>query len=191
MVNVAINMQARPYMYKDFDDVPKVQTVLIPGAALAPGGVPSPVFEDRVKAAIKLYEEKKVSKILVSGDNSTVFHNEVNPVRDYLLREGIPSADIFLDHAGFDTYSSMYRARDIFKVSSVVVASQAFHLPRTIFIGRSLGVPTYGFVADKRRVSVKNYLREILANEKAILNIFIKRQPKYLGDEIPITGEGE
>src|SRR6185295_18531017 len=97
---------------------------------------------------IELYKAGTVSKILVSGDNSTVSHNEVNPVRDYLLASGIPDRDIFLDHAGFDTYSTMYRARDIFGVASILIATQSFHLPRAVFIARALGVDAYGVDAD-------------------------------------------
>ena len=140
--------------------------------------------------AIKLYEAKKVSKILVSGDNSTDSHNEVNPVRLYLISKGIPDEDIFLDHAGFDTYSTMYRARDIFGVSSTLVTTQSFHLPRAIFIARQLGIEAYGVNADVGHMLFRNYVRETLANEKAFLNLILHRKPKYLGEKIPITGDG-
>jgi SanA protein len=98
----------------------------------------------------------------------------VNPVRKYLLASGIPDADIYLDHAGFDTYSTMYRARDIFQVTSVIISTQGFHLPRAIFIARSLGLEAEGIVApggDEGEQFLKNYSREIFANMKAVLNL--------------------
>jgi len=190
LINIIIYVGSKSYIYENTEDAPEAQVALIPGAAILKSGDISPIFRDRVDKAIELYKEKKVSKILVSGDNSTVSHNEVNPVRDYLLLKGIPDEDIFLDHAGFDTYSTMYRARDIFEVDSVIISTQSFHLRRSVFIARMLGLPAYGISADRGNILLKNYIREIFANEKAVLDLIFKRQPKYLGDVIPITGDG-
>src|SRR3989344_648331 len=190
LINIIIYVGSKSYIYENTEDAPEAQVALIPGAAILKSGDISPIFRDRVDKAIELYKEKKVSKILVSGDNSTVSHNEVNPVRDYLLLKGIPDEDIFLDHAGFDTYSTMYRARDIFEVDSVIISTQSFHLRRSVFIARMLGLPAYGISADSGNILLKNYIREIFANEKAVLDLIFKRQPKYLGDVIPITGDG-
>jgi SanA protein len=187
VTNIVVHLSARPHIYKTVEEVPEAQTVLVPGAAVFSDGTLSSFLEDRVDSAIDLYRAKKVAKILVSGDNSTVAHNEVNPVRDYLLLKGVPDGDIYLDHAGFDTYSTMYRARDIFQVSSVVIVTQEFHLPRAVFIARSLGLEAVGFTADTGRVSLMNYVREIFANEKAAVNLIFGREPKFLGEVIPIT----
>lgn len=189
--NLFIYIIARPYIYKNIEDVPETQVVLIPGAAVNEDGKLSPIFEERANRAALLYKVKKVSKILVSGDNSTDSYNEVNPVRNYLLGKGIPDQDIFLDHAGFDTYSTMYRARDIFQVSSAVVSTQSFHLPRSIFLARALGMDVYGVSANEEPARLKNYVREIFANQKAILNLAFNRQPKFLGKVVPITGPGQ
>lgn len=189
-VNIFIHVSSKSYIYKNTKDVPEAQVVLIPGAAILKNGGLSSIFKDRVNTAIELYKTKKVSKILVSGDNSTVAHNEVNPVRDYLLKNDIPDEDIFLDHAGFDTYSSMYRARDIFQVSSIIITTQSFHLPRAVFIARMLGIKAYGVSADSVNILLKNYIREIFADEKAVLDLILHRQPKFLGDIIPIKGDG-
>lgn len=188
--NLLILFQSREHISKNLEDVPEAQAALIPGAALYPGGKLSPIFEDRVKGALALYRAGKVTKILVSGDNSTVYYNEVNPVRKYLLAVGIPDENIFLDHAGFDTYSSMYRAREVFQAESLIVVSQSFHLPRAVWIGRELGLSAHGFAADSGRVSVKNYLRETLADVKAVTDILMKRRPRYLGEPIPLSGKG-
>ena len=188
--NLIIYAGTKQYIYNTVADAPSAQAALIPGAAILINGGLSPIFLDRVNTAIKLYEAGKVKKILVSGDNSTVSHNEVNPVRLYLLSKGIPDKDIFLDHAGFDTYSTMYRARDVFSVNSLVITSQSFHLPRAVFIARNLGMSAFGLNADAGNILFKNYVRETFANEKAIVNLILHRKPKYLGDPIPITGDG-
>ncbi|KKT01268.1 MAG: hypothetical protein UW07_C0039G0005 [Candidatus Nomurabacteria bacterium GW2011_GWF2_43_8] len=190
LTNLVIFFEARPYIYKNVKDVPETQTVLIPGAAVFESGALSDVFENRVDKAIELYRAEKVSKILVSGDNSTVSHNEVKPVRHYLLEKGIPDEDIFLDHAGFDTYSTMYRARDVFQVGSAIISTQSFHLPRAIFLARRLGIDAHGIEAGDGNHLFGSYVREIFANEKAVFNLFLNRQPKFLGDVIPITGDG-
>jgi SanA protein len=190
ITNAVIYFGSKAYIYDDHTEVPTSQAVLIPGAAILKNGGLSPIFLDRVNTAITLYEKKKVSKILVSGDNSTVSHNEVNPVRLYLLDKGIPDEDIFLDHAGFDTYSSMYRARDVFQVSSVIVTTQSFHLPRAIFIGRILGMEAYGVNADLGHILFRNNVREVFARVKAVLDLSSGREPKYLGEKIPISGDG-
>ncbi|MDO8569253.1 MAG: ElyC/SanA/YdcF family protein [bacterium] len=185
--NIIINFGTKTYIYDEARDAPNAPVALIPGAAIFSDGSLSSTFIDRVDMAIKLYEAKKVSKILVSGDNSTDIHNEVNPVRLYLISKGVPDQDIFLDHAGFDTYSTMYRARDIFGVSSVLITTQSFHLPRAVFIARQLGIEAFGVNADVGHILFRNYLREMLANEKALLNLIFHRKPKYLGEKIPIN----
>lgn len=189
-VYVIIFVTSKTYIYDTAVDVPIAEVALVPGAALTKDGGLSSVFTARVNGAIELYKEKKVSKILVSGDNSTLSHNEVSPARIYLINKGILDQDIFLDHAGFDTYSSMYRARDIFGVSSIIISTQSFHLPRAVFIARQLGIEAYGVRADITNLRTSNYFREIFANGKAILNLIFHRTPKFLGDKIPITGDG-
>lgn len=190
VINIGIYVVTKAYIYNDATKASGAEVALIPGAAILQGGTLSPIFMDRANSAITLYEAKKVSKILVSGDNSTVSHNEVNPVRLYLLSKGIPDQDIFLDHAGFDTYSTMYRARAIFGVSSVLITSQSFHLPRAVFIARRLGLQAYGVNADVGTMLFQNYLREVFANEKAVFDLLFHTKPKYLGDTIPIMGDG-
>jgi len=190
VTNIGIHLVSKPYIYDDARAVPMAEVAVIPGAAILSDGSLSSIFTDRVDMAIKLYEDKKVSKILVSGDNSTVSHNEVDPVRRYLISKGIPEQDIFLDHAGFDTYSTMYRARHIFGVTSMVIATQSFHLPRAIFLAHALGMKAYGANADVGHILLRNYLREVLADEKALLDLALHRVPKFLGDKIPVTGDG-
>lgn len=171
-------------MYADIGAVPGRAVVIVPGAAILRSGALSAVFLDRANAAAALYRAGTVRKILVSGDNSTLEHNEVDPARKYLLSQGIPEADIYLDHAGFDTYSTMYRAREIFGVTSAVVATQSFHLPRALFIARSLGIDAVGYRADNVHLLARNEVRESLARVKAVVEVVIHRSPKFLGDRI-------
>ena len=136
ITNITIYSETKPYIYDDVIKSPNAEVVLIPGAAVLESGALSSIFIDRVDFAIKLYEAKKVKKILVSGDNSTESHNEVNPVRLYLLKKGIPDQDIFLDHAGFDTYSSMYRAHSIFGVTSVIISRLSHFIYLVLYLSR-------------------------------------------------------
>jgi SanA protein len=176
------------YTYTRIDDVPKTDVAIVLGASVR-AGQPSPVLEERAHAAVDLYFAGKVKKILVTGDDSALSHDEVTPVRKYLLAAGVAPADIFLDHAGFDTYSSMYRAHAIFGATSATIVTQDFHLPRSLFLARSLGLSAYGFVAGGEGTGA-DYLREIPASIKALFDVIRHRVPKYLGDQIPLTGDG-
>ncbi len=187
-VPLMIRHAASAYMYDELRDIPRTEAALVLGASVV-RGKPSPILEERAHAAVELYREGRVDKILVTGDNSALTHDEVTPVRKYLIDAGIPAGDIFLDHAGFDTYSSMYRARDVFGASSITIVTQDFHLPRAVFIARMLGLSAYGLHA-KGGGSGSDYLREVPASLKALGDLAAHRQPKYLGEEIPLTGDG-
>ena len=183
-------MQGEKYILYSIDSIPHAQVAIILGAAVSTKGIPSAVLEDRVITAINLYKQGKVSKILMSGGNPTVTNNEVDPIRKIMIAQGIPTEDIFLDHAGFDTYSTMYRAKVIFNIQSAIIVTQEFHLPRAVYTARSLGINAYGFPADRGQYSINNYLRELLSRPNAFLDVIIHRVPKYLGPSIPITGDG-
>ncbi|MCK4799462.1 YdcF family protein, partial [Candidatus Parcubacteria bacterium] len=120
-------------------------------------------------------------------------YDEVNTAKDYLLDKGVKSEDIFLDHAGFDTYDSLYRAREIFEVSSVIVVTQNFHLPRAVYIGRKLDLEIYGFSADKHLYANVDYneSREIFSKVKAFFDVSFHAKPKFLGEKIPISGDSK
>jgi SanA protein len=130
------------YMYRDIARIPNADAVLIPGASVVRGGL-SPVFAARAEQALELYRAGKVKRFLISGDIEPNY-DEVTPVRDFLVSEGVPKEHIFLDAQGYDTYSSMYRARWVYGAKRLIVVSQDFHLPRTVFVGRSLGIDAYG-----------------------------------------------
>ena len=178
-------------IYQNVENIPNKQTALILGARVYNNGRMSDILLDRVKTAIELYQKNKIEKILVSGDHGRESYDEVNAIKDYLLEKEIPSEIIFLDHAGFDTYDSIYRAKEIFQINSLIIVTQKFHLPRALYIAQKLKIETLGIVADKHTYinSQKNELREILARFKAYLNITFHSKPKFLGDIILIAGD--
>lgn len=173
------------------DSIETYQTAIVLGAKVNQDD-PSDILEDRLLTALELYQDNKVEKLLVSGDNGQIEYNEVGAMRDYLLEKGIPGEDIFMDHAGFDTYDTMYRAKEIFQVENAVIVTQNFHLPRAIYIARALDIKAVGVSADRQTyVYIELYeKREKLAQVKAFLNVIFHSKPKFLGEPIPITGNG-
>ena len=188
LLNLNAESKSLSYIYANFDKVPASQTVLVLGASVYKNSIMSDVLKDRADTAIELYRAGKAQKILVSGDNRDKNYNETATVKKYLLRQGIPEKDIFLDYAGFDTYDSLYRAKNIFKVKSLIISTQKFHLPRAIFIARGLGIEAYGVPADKRQYKNQefNIGRELLATVKAYFDVYFGAKPSFLGEPIPI-----
>lgn len=186
-VFVAIERQTARYIYTT-DSVPRANVAIVLGASVIGTSTLSVVLRERADTAIELYNKHKVAKILVSGDNSDVTHNEVDPVGKYLVSKGVPKTAIFLDHAGFDTYSSMYRASSVFLVESIIIVTQPFHLKRAIFIARQIGMDAYGVPASNSGSYIFNTLREIPATFKAVYDVMTRRQPKYTGPIYPVWG---
>jgi SanA protein len=178
---------------RDVADVPEAEAALVLGAQVYADGKPSIMLADRVHAAEALYRAGRVRKLLLSGDHSRVDYDEVGTMRRMMLADGIPGRDIFTDHAGFDTWDSAQRARRVFDVSSAVVVTQGFHMARALFDARRAGLKVTGFVADRRdygRVMDRLELREALARVKTVGDVVTGAGPKFLGPQIPITGDG-
>lgn len=154
---------------------------------------PSPMLEDRLLEGIKLYQNNVSDKIIMSGDHGRKEYDEVNIMKNYAIEKGIPSENIFMDHAGFSTYESIYRARDIFKAKKIVIVTQKYHLYRALYIANQLGIEAYGVGADPRQYVGAAYreLREILARDKDFVKCIFKPKPTYLGDTIPVSGNGD
>ncbi|MBP2646143.1 MAG: hypothetical protein H6Q75_1583 [Firmicutes bacterium] len=176
------------------DDAPKSEAILILGAYVSPDGKVSGMLGERLRVGYELYKKGKAGKIIVSGDHGRKDYDEVNAMKKYFLDRNVPDEDIFMDHAGFTTYESMYRARNIFRAEKVIVVTQGFHLPRAIFIARELGMEVYGVEAgtgnNSKLVIWKNRLREAIARSKAYVAVAIHSKPTYLGEAIPVTGDG-
>lgn len=166
--------------------------ILVLGAGLKPDGTPNHMLKDRLDKGIELYRLGVAPKILLSGDNGQQEYDEVNAMKEYVLNEGVPSEDIFMDHAGFSTYESMYRARDIFLVKKAIIITQRYHQYRALYTARGLGIEGWGVISEPRTYSGQTYreVREILARDKDFLKVFFQPEPTYLGDTIPISGSG-
>lgn len=154
------------------------------------GDKPTPILEDRLIKGIELYNLGVTNKILMSGDHGRVEHDEVNLMKKYAIETGIPSNNIFMDHAGFSTYETMYRAKEIFKVEKVVLVTQEYHMYRSIYIARKMGIEAYGVTTDNLKGDKYREAREVLARNKDFFSVIIKPKPKFLGEEIPISGDG-
>ncbi|UUY02212.1 YdcF family protein [Svornostia abyssi] len=175
------------------DQAPQAQTAIVLGAKVQPDGQMSPMLADRVSTGARLYLEGKVDKVLASGDHGTRGYDEVNAMRQGLLDAGVPDRDIFTDHAGFDTWSSMVRAQKVFGVQSALVVTQGFHLPRAVWLGERAGLDVHGVASDLRgygRQNGRSSVREWLARPKAVQEVAVGRDPQFLGPPIPITGDG-
>lgn len=170
----------------------KADCIIVLGAGIV-GNRPSISLANRLDKAIEVYNLGHTKKILVSGDHGESSYDEVNVMRNYLLEKGIPKDDIFMDHAGFSTYDSMYRARSVFKVSKAVVVTQSLHLRRALYIGNKMGIDVMGVEAENSTAKSTAFqsIREYPARVKAFLQCeILHSKPKYLGDVIPITGSG-
>jgi SanA protein len=179
-------------IFDNMEDLGEAQAVLVLGARVYEDGRLSVIFRDRVDTALEVYNSGKAGKILVSGDHGREDYDEVNAARDYLLEKGISEDDIFTDHAGFSTYDSIYRARDVFLADSIIISTQEFHLPRALYIAEKLGVKAQGIKADKHIYfyDKRNRAREAPARIKAFFNVALKTKPKFLGETISISGSG-
>lgn len=177
------------YEAEDFENA---DCILVLGAGVRSDGSPSHMLEDRLLTAIKLYENGVCPKILMSGDHGSAGYDEVNTMKDFAIEKGVPSEDIFMDHAGFSTYESIYRAKDIFEAKSVIIVTQRYHLYRAVYLAESLGLKATGVPADLRSYSGQSYrdLREHIARAKDFFYAIFKPEPTYLGDTIPVSGNG-
>ena len=163
--------------------------IMVLGAGLW-DGEPSPMLQERLDFGLKAYETGCSEKLLMSGDHGREEYDEVNKMKDVAIENGVLSDNIFMDHAGFSTYESMYRARDIFQVEKMVIVTQTYHLYRAVYDARKLGIDAYGFAAERLEYPITNDVREALARVKDFFYCIIEPEPTYLGEEIPISASG-
>jgi SanA protein len=167
--------------------------ILVLGAGVWNNGRPSPMLEDRLLQGIELYENGASDRLLMSGDHGRVEYDEVNVMKRFAIERNVPPEHIFMDHAGFSTYESMYRARDIFQAHKIIIVTQKYHLHRALYIAEKLGLDVYGVASDPRQYVGQQYreLREVLARVKDFFKVIIKPEPTYLGQTIPVSGNGD
>ena len=174
----------------DVNNAPLKPAAIVFGAGLRRDGTPTSVLRDRVSTAVKLYNEGKISKILMSGDNRFDYYNEPGAMKEFALDFGIPEEAIVLDYAGRRTYDTCYRAREIFGLKDVILVTQKFDLPRAIFTCNSLGVNAVGVSANsyyyRRRSQLFWNIREIPASAAAFWHIYISKPIPVLGEQEPI-----
>lgn len=154
---------------------------------------PSPMLADRLLTAVDLYNKSVAPKILVSGDHEYEDHDEVNVMKKYLIEKGIPSEDIFMDHAGLSTYDSILRAKMVFEVNNALIVTQKYHLHRALYIASDNDLNAIGVSATKQRYhnQTKRDIREFVARIKDFFKCIANPEPTYLGDVIPINGNGD
>ena len=182
-----IQLKSQPFLYGEVATVPTERVAIVFGASVWADGTPTPMLADRIDGAVALYQAGRVDKILMSGDNSSEFYNEVVTMENYALGQGVPERDITLDYAGFSTYESCYRAKVIFGVEAAVLVTQRFHIARAVYTCQELGIAAVGlgtpdwewYGANTIRVSV---FREMLAALKALLELHLLHpEPTFLG----------
>jgi len=169
-----------------------IDCALVLGAGVRDDGSPSDVLRDRLDEALALYQAGRVTKIIVSGDHQTAAYDEPNAMRTYLESNGVPAGAVFMDHAGLDTYSSMWRARHVFGASRIVVVTQQFHLARAVWCARSLGMEAEGSAADRHvyRGIAWLEMREVLSRTKAFVDVSVGREPRHVGPAVDLGGDG-
>ena len=168
--------------------------IIVLGAGLRPDGKPTWMLEDRIKVGDELYKNHAAPKIIMSGDHGRESYDEVNAMKKYAKSEGVPSKDIFMDHAGFETYDTMYRARDVFGAKKVIIVTQKYHLYRAMYAAKKLGLDAYGVSATKRKYDNKQWIRDMrewLARVKIFGKCITKPKPKFLGKKIDLSGSGD
>lgn len=170
--------------------VPQAPVALVLGAGLNRDGTPGLVLRDRVRTASELYTNGAVEKLLMSGDNSTEYYDEPGAMKEFALSLGVPEEDIVLDFAGRRTYDSCYRAKAIFGVDRMIVVTQAYHLPRALFLCNAFDIHADGVPADDANYHRGSYtfwwVREIFASINAYWDVLIAKPEPILGDPEPI-----
>lgn len=170
----------------------QIDAVLVLGAQVKPDGSLSKMLKERLDTGISIYKAGLTDRMIMSGDHGRDDYDEVNAMKSYAMEQGVPSECIFMDHAGFSTYESMYRAKEIFEAENLIVVTQKYHMYRALYDAKALGIQAKGVTCDTRVYSGDKYrkLREAAARIKDVGYTIAKPKPTYLGDVIPVTGNG-
>jgi len=180
-----ITQTSQKYLYTQVSEIPKQDVALVLGtAARLSNGNRNLFFEYRMNAAAKLYKNRRVKHFILSGDNHRKGYDEPSDMKKALMARGVPAHKITLDYAGFRTFDSVVRAKEVFDQEKLIIVSQPFHNERAVFIARAKGIEAYAFQARaiSRKYGFKVYMREYLARVKAVLDVYVLRtKPKFLG----------
>ena len=168
--------------------------VMVLGAAVRPDGTPSAVLQDRIDMAIRLYEAGVAPKILMSGDDqSDTSYDEVTNMKAYAVQQGVPSADVFCDHAGLCTYDSAYRLRHVFEAQRAVVVTQTYHLYRSLYDCSSMGVEVVGVPGEAHEYAAQSWydIREMGARVSDFVKVVTKQNASYLSEPVSLEQSGD
>lgn len=194
LVDYKVKSAAAPWLLtpENAGKLENIDCILVLGCGVRPDGEPSLMLQDRLNMGLTLYNNGTAPKLLMSGDHSRTDYDEVNTMKRYVTDRGVPSEDVFMDHAGFSTYESMYRARDVFAVRRVVIVSQGYHLYRAVYDARALGLEAWGVAAEDIPYAgqLVRDAREVLARCKDWLYCIWQPEPTFLGEVIPVSGDG-
>ena len=170
-----------------------VDCIIVLGCSVRPDGVPSDMLRDRLTVGVDLYKGGASPKMIMSGDHGREDYDEVNVMKRFAKDAGVPSEDVFMDHAGFSTYETVYRAKEVFCAKKVIIVTQEYHLYRALYIAEKLGLEAYGVSADLHTYRGQNVreIREVLARAKDLIMCIFKPEPTYLGEAIPVSGNGD
>lgn len=171
----------------DINSLDNIDTIIVLGCGLKTNETPSDMLAERLDRGIELYHYNVSDQILMSGDHSNEYHNEVNVMKNYALQQNVSSYDIQMDHKGYSTYESMYRAKELYNAKNVVIVTQEYHLYRAVYIANQLGLNAYGVSSDNQEFDgqFKRDMREILARTKDFVYTIIQPEPAILGEIIP------
>ena len=193
-INFYVKASTKKQIIKDGDytNLNDVDCIIILGAGIW-GDKPSHMLEDRLLEGINLYNKNISNNIIMSGHHGKVDYDEVNLMKKFAIEKGVLSEDVFMDHAGFSTYESLYRAKEIFGAKKIVIVTQKYHLYRALYVARSLGIEAYGVASNQRDYAgqIVRDLREVLARDKDFFTSIIKPKPTYLGEKISLDGSGD
>ena len=170
-----------------------VDCIIVLGCQVRDDGTLSHMLRDRLMRGLEVYHAGATPKLLMSGDHGRKEYDEVNAMKQYAIENGVPSEHVFMDHAGFSTYETVYRAKEIFEADKVIIITQEYHLYRALYIADKLGLEAYGVSADLNKYAVQSMrdFREVLARCKDWAMCIFKPEPTYLGESIPVNGNGD
>jgi len=191
-IDLYVVKYGKKYIIEEGNFNSNTDCIIVLGARVWDSGKPSAMLEDRIAKSIELYYSGISDKIIMSGDHGRTDYDEVNVMKEYAVDKGVNSEDIFMDHAGFSTYETMYRAKEIFGVKKAVIVTKRYHLYRAVFVARKLGIEAYGIPCDEVEYVGQTYrnIREAAARIKDFLYTVFKPLPTYLGESIPVNGNG-
>lgn len=198
---LALNLFVKMVAEKDFSSINELQeeensqvdAVLVLGAQVKEDGSLSKMLKERLDTGIEIYKAGITDRMIMSGDHGSEDYDEVNAMKKYAIEQGVPSECIFMDHAGFSTYESMYRAKEIFEADQLVIVTQKYHLYRAVYDAKALGLDVKGVSCDTKVYRGDKYrkFRESLARIKDVGYTILKPEPTHLGEAIPVSGNGD